>query len=336
VVPAVAAAQAQPRLSFAEDDTLIVSVEKDATTAEATVVVVNSGAAIDALSFSAVSDNADAAAVSVEPSEGSAMPANSAARVGLSLTSNSFEDFSGHLVVATDGATAERDLEIAVENDFWFRVNAIIFGSLLIAAVFVAVRAATLRSFLGHHLGQPSWEFSKSWASTFTVVGALLGTILSSLVLPDTPERFSKETLAGMNLIFGVAILLAPIIFSATEGLQDVTDPAKPGVSEKQPQGTVRGYLIASAVTLGAVIGQLITIFFLLSEIEAKGDLPQASLWLLLVMLAITLVLTLRYAWRTMGWTAEHRTKESKAPPGMTADEAAAAVGPPLESWRVL
>jgi hypothetical protein len=188
------------------------------------------------------------------------VPANGAARITLSFRStDSLKGFSGHLTAATDGAVAERDLTIDAKSKLPFSVNLIIFGSLAIAAGLTAVRAFRLRTRLNYRLATPGWEFSKSWASTFTVVGAVLGTILASSVLPDPPEHFSKETLAGMNLLFGVAILVAPFLFAATERAQAVT---KDGSQQIEGQGTVAGYLLACALTLAGVLGQLTTVFF--------------------------------------------------------------------------
>jgi hypothetical protein len=338
LAPAAANAQSAARLAFADDEPLTPSVKEGAKTVSASVVVVNAGPKVDQLDFSAVSDDPDAPEVAVSASAGSSVPANGAARVDLTLRSEeALDDFSGHLVAAADGATAERDLEIATKNELPFSVNLIIFGSLASAAALALIRASTLRDRLGHRLGSPSWEFSKSWASTFTVVGALLGTVLSSLVLPETTERFSKETLAGMNLFFGVAVLVAPLVFAASERLQPVKKDETVANSpvEMQPQGSVAGYLTASAFTLGGVFGQLFTIFFLLSEIEAKGALPEDALILLLLMLALALVLTVTYAWKTLGWTAVHRAKPG-VPPGLTTAEVRAQARPALDSWPLL
>lgn len=314
VAPAGALAQTGPRLAFAQDAGLTISVEGDAKSASATVVLVNNGPGIDRLQFSAVSEKANAANVKVQPAAGSTVPANAAVSIKLSFTSDdSLAGFDGHLVVATEDAVAERDLKIDAKNELPFSVNFIIIGSAAIAVALSAIRALTLRHRLGYLLSAPSWDFSKSWASTFTVVGAVLGTILSSLVLPDTPVRFSKATLAGMNLVFGVAILLAPLVFALTQTGRRVKKDSSP--EETQPQGPVAGYLAASAVTLTGVIGQLVTVFFLLDEIGAKGALPGLALFFMAGLLAIAGVIVLVHAWKTMGWTAANGTEPPKRRP---------------------
>ncbi len=300
--------QSASRLIFAQDKPLTVSVDGDAKCASATVVLVNSGPGLSALDFSAVSEKADAPAITVTPTAGSAIPAHSAKPIELSFTSTaSLKGFDGHLIASTEGAAAERDLKIDAKNTLPFSVNLIIFASLIVAVALTALRAWRLKSRLGYLLSAPNWDFSKSWASTFTVVGALLGTILSSLVLPETPERFSKATLAGMNLVFGVAILLAPLIFALSQTGRYVKKDAS--TSELQPQGTVAGYLLAAALTLTGVLGQLATVFFLLDEIEAKGSLPDAALVFIILLLLFAALGVLLHAWNTMGWTAANATK---------------------------
>lgn len=313
-------AQSLPQLAFADDEPLVISIDSGEKTASATVVLVNGGQDVDELSFSAVSVDADAAAVKVEASGNRAIFAGGAAPITLSFSSaEAIGDFNGHVVATSGTVAAERDLKINEKDTVPLSVNIIIFGSFLIGAAFAVVRALTLRPRLSYLLSAPGWDFSKSWASTFTVVGAVLGTVLASLVLPATPERFSKATLAGMNLIFAAAILLAPFLFAITESPQDVDD--SDGKTRKRGQGTVAGYLMACGLTLTGVIGQLITVFFLLDEIESNNALPDEALQFLFLFLFAAAVLVLVYAWRTIGWTAANATAPQLPPSGATPDD---------------
>ncbi len=233
--------------------------------------------------------------------------------------------FDGHLIAATEGAVAERDLKIKAKNELPLSVNGIIFGSFLAAVLFSIARAVKLRPRLNYLLSSPTWDFSKSWASTFTVVGGLLGTILSSLVLPETTERFSKATLAGLNVLFGVAILLAPLIFAASETLQRLTNKSP----ESQPQGTVGGYVAASALTLTGVFGQLVTVFFLFDEIERGGALTDAALFFMVALLLLAVIIVVLHAWNSIGWTAANATPPpSTAPPAERAPQPTGAPTP--------
>lgn len=146
-------------------------------------------------------------------------------------------------------------------------------------------------------LGPANWDFSKSWASNITVVGALLGTILAAGVLPDEPA-VSKATYEGLNLYFGVLILVAPLVYTATQ--KAVPVHKRTAIKEAQYQGSVRAFVLASGLTLGAVLGELATIFFLFREIRTANSMPEAAIWFLAFLLVCSGVLLLLYAWRTM------------------------------------
>lgn len=103
-------------------------------------------------------------------------------------------------------------------------------------------------------LGPPNWDFSNSWASTFTTVGALLGTVLSAGILSN-PRLMSSNGYAGCNLFFGGLVVIAPFVFTATRSV-DPTQPAPDG-SGVAYDGTAWFFVISSAVTLWAVIGEL-------------------------------------------------------------------------------
>ncbi|HEX5246926.1 MAG TPA: hypothetical protein VFW41_07320 [Gaiellaceae bacterium] len=176
----------------------------------------------------------------------------------------------------------------------------LIFGPAGGAGVLVAARwllptpgPCTLMS----RLGPADWSFSKSWASNITVVGALLGTILSAGVLPDT-TKVSKATYAGLNLFFGVLILIAPLLYTATQNAVDVhrRQPEK----ETQYQGYVLAFLVASAVTLWAVVGELVTVLLLFREIRVGNSIPEPAIWVMGAIVVLACLLLARYAWTTI------------------------------------
>src|SRR5438874_1354013 len=75
-------------------------------------------------------------------------------------------------------------------------------------AAYASSRTATL--------GEINWSFSDSWASNLTALGALLGTILAaSGVIPKGASPLSTRGLAGLSLLFGFLVLLAPVLYSA-------------------------------------------------------------------------------------------------------------------------
>src|ERR1700736_1877403 len=118
----------------------------------------------------------------------------------------------------------------------------ITIGTLLLAIILTMVayfiiladkKVASLHpkgSVLTHCMGKPQWDFSKSWASSLTAVGALLGTILAAAGGGLT----SNKTNAGLNVFFGVLVLIAPLVYSATARY---TEAGSMDAKEGQVQG---------------------------------------------------------------------------------------------------
>jgi hypothetical protein len=221
----------------------------------------------------------------------------------------------------------------------------VVFGPMIGSAAFVGVRWATLRNGpcdLTSRLGPANWDFSKSWGSNITVLGALLGTLLASGALPDPPS-IPKPTYAGLNVLFGVLVLVAPLVYTATQSPVEVhmTNPNK----EPQYQGYVGSFLVSSAVTIWAVVGELITVALLFREIERAKSLPTGSLWLLYFLVAVAGILLAFYAWRTMRWILERQCNTQALRTAKQADlqarfgataPAVAAVEPALPAWPLM
>jgi hypothetical protein len=173
---------------------------------------------------------------------------------------------------------------------WWIWVT--VFVPLAAAIALVAYSWATDDSGAGHNdrLGPANWDFSASFASTLTVFGSLLGTILSANVLPST-TLVPASTYTGLNLMFGVIVIVGPLIYTATQTTVQVHRGSP--LAEPQYQGTVWGFLVATALTLWAVIGELATIGLVLNEIRRGGSLPAAALWVMVVLLAVSAVFLL-------------------------------------------
>ena len=160
----------------------------------------------------------------------------------------------------------------------------VVFAPLVAALAFVGWcwRAKPQGSKLRDRLGPANWDFSASFGSTLTVFGSLLGTILSASVLPDTSSA-PPGTYAALNLLFGVIVVVAPFIYTATQKPEQVHQDST--ITEPQYQGYVRWFLIATVMTLWAVIGELATIGLVFNEIRAGGSMPAIVLWVLVVVL---------------------------------------------------
>ncbi len=293
-------------------------------TATATVTVRNNGAKVSNIRFLTVPNDGRVKVTSTRRSIGGFTVGNFA----LTLTpKNAEKSFKGTLIVfgksgaartgtdkggaSTTGVvpgTVPFELGPSKGPPSWLYY--LIFAPLGFAALLVTVRWNAWKSkrreeherlfHLGSRMGPANWDFSTSWASNLTVVGALLGTILSAGALPDE-TAVSKATYAGLNLLFGVLILVAPLVYTATRRPTYVhRRTAK--AAEPQYLGVVFFFLVASALTLGAVLGELATVLQLFREIRTANSLPVAAVWLMGVLVVAAALLLVRYSGQTIGW----------------------------------
>ena len=186
-----------------------------------------------------------------------------------------------------------------LSNEDW-----LIFGSFAGSFTLVAVRTLTLMKG-GQHLrtlGPATWDYSSSWASTFTLVGALLGTVLAqSGVLPQ-PTRYlsSRASYAGLNVAFVIITVLAPLVYTALSS----GEPPQRGMGVGRPhyQGFVWGFLLATVLTLWGSLGQVVTVIFLLREIAASDGLSSSATIALDGLLGMSILLFCVYSWRGIAW----------------------------------
>jgi hypothetical protein len=219
--------------------------------------------------------------------------------------------FTGTLVVSGDTGVAPGtvSLKFAPKPKAPDWLYFVIFAPLVGAVLWVCARWLVLwrqKYKLGKRLGPANWDFSKSWGSNVTVVGALLGTILAAGVLPEETTTASKATYSGLNLFFGILVLVAPLIYVATQRAKDVHRSTT--VKEAQYQGFVWSFLIASTLTLWAAVGELVTVGLLLQEIRTTDSLPEAVIWVMWVIIGLAVLLLALYAWRSIGAVVKVQT----------------------------
>jgi hypothetical protein len=144
-------------------------------------------------------------------------------------------------------------------------------------------------------MGSVRWDASKSWASTFTAVGALLSMVLSSsqVVLPEPKLlMMSKGAYSGLSLFFGALIVLAAFAYNATMRPASVT--TLPGVAQKELRGMVVSFLLATTLAVWGASGQIGTLLLLVEELNDQASLvyPAARVFqLLLILVFLILVL---------------------------------------------
>jgi hypothetical protein len=214
-------------------------------------------------------------------------------------------DFVVTPIAATSGAqpkangpSAAVELTLKPLIDY-VRTAWLLVGGALVAA-FLVVRRCWVRiphrwAVLLRLMGPVGWDFSTSWASNITVVGAVLGTVLSASVLPHETHYISKDGYTILNLLFGIIVVAAPFVFSATR-IAKVTPGAVPKF-----KGLVLGFLAACLFTLWGVLGELATVGLIFREIQLAGSFPSSVVYLLYGLLVIAIVLTYFYAVGTTG-----------------------------------
>lgn len=227
--------------------------------------------------------------------------------------------------------------------------NWLVFGSLALALILVGIRTLTLLNVNGFDLrrrmGPANWDYSSSWASTFTLVGALLGTILAqSGVVPEPTHYLPRAAYGGLNVLFAMITVLAPFLYTA---LSTVERPHSSfGVRQLQYQGFVWCFLLATALTLWAVLGELVTVGILLKEIEAGGALPSAATVPFNLLLFASVILLCTYAWRGIYWIVTYQADRASHARALLAtveaiglnivEEHKDSLEAPLPSWPVL
>jgi len=102
-----------------------------------------------------------------------------------------------------------------------------------------------------------------------------------------------------------------------------------------------RSFLLASALTLWAVLGELVTVILLLAEIRAEGAIPGSVIAVLGGLGGISLILVCVYVLRGTYWVVKYQTDQSthkaKLRAGASFDEdiPEAKTEAPLPSWSI-
>jgi hypothetical protein len=183
-----------------------------------------------------------------------------------------------------------------------------LFGAIFVALMVVGNMPGDNLAPLKYSAPGAKWE-AKSWATTLTAAGALLGTVLGGVTFPSYPEQISKESLVNLNLLFGALVVVGPFLFQA---LRRRTVDEKDRKAERF--GTNLTLLLTSAVTLWAVFGQLAAFSLLTWELISTE-------WLAAVIVAVLVLLALgaaRYFFLTMSeavirnWSTEEEAAKRR------------------------
>jgi len=228
--------------------------------------------------------------VSVTPA---LLPARAATRMSILLAG------LRHIESATTGELVVRDclsvfaspvsitpgLHAAADWPTIILAGAFIAMAVLAAGVFVRTRKnREWATALAGRAPGPKWTFS-SWATTFTAVGAVFGTVVGAVTIPGG-KQVDEETLVRINLLFGALVVAAPFIFQSLRAAKVTTAQQDAGL-----WGFNWALLIACSVTAGAVLGELAALQLL--AWEAIGGGPAA--WIAIAVLLLLQILAARY-----------------------------------------
>ena len=207
----------------------------------------------------------------------------------------------------------------------------------VVLVVLAALSAGSLTSpRLSERMGPVNYDFSKSWASSITVVGALLGTVLSAKgVVPTVTKFLPAATYSALNLAFGILVVLAPFLYRSVSAPVAVTTAQGP---DTEYQGTVAGFLLATALTLWGVLGELTALCLLFAELQESQGVSLAFLGLFTLSGVLLIIYSLRSIPAVIRAQAQHPARAAALQVGIAAagmpvpDNAAT----PRQNWSLL
>jgi len=267
--------------------------------------------------------------------------------VSLEIASKASPPAEGYLVVALPASTdnkkvlANIQLKLRLPITSWL-VNLLVFGALASASfiAFYSGRQLTKqKQDLCAEMGMPLWSFAGSWASNLTVASGVLNTTLAVTVLSEQTYYLNRSTYTVLNMLFVGISGLAPIVYNFTrKTVENAT-----AVDGVEYRGRIAWFLIASAITLWAVLGQLGMQTLTLLELHAARQLPTSVFVTLLIALAVLTILLVIYAIYTICKTATMQTikkiETSREAIRVEAEKAGRAIGGPIWSqprWALL
>jgi hypothetical protein len=110
----------------------------------------------------------------------------------------------------------------------------------------------------------PAWTLSDSWVTNIAGAGAFLGTVSDSLgALQSVVSSAAAVGVTILFIMFGGAAAVAPIVYAAA-AKQEAQELA-------ELVGSVCGFLLAGAVTLVAVMGEIATVALLVWQVSDSG-----------------------------------------------------------------
>lgn len=231
--------------------------------------------------------------IKVDADDDAAVEANALARYRLSLSGPGMDkDVSGRLVVRADEpepkvAPGSVPISVGPVPVLLNGVDDVLFIPLAIAvALLVASLVIGRKKTTNVTVPMLGLDFKTSFASTLTAVGAILGTVVTAKVLPEHTSVLTKEAYTGLNLLFAIAVVVAPVV------------PAiwQEGDGKETKVGL---FWAASVITLWAVFGELLTLWLLAGDLGSDQGFTSTATAFFQALLIIAAAGLLIYApWR--------------------------------------
>lgn len=230
---------------------------------------------------------------------------------------------TGQLVISADASKSRRasvpapatvGVTVSPKRSYGKTYYWVLFAPAVLAAALVAIGrlSTTTRPALRSTITPANLSFSSGFASTLTIVGAVLGTVIAAGVLPSDTSHLADSAYKALNIIFGALIAAAVLIFSA---FQKQT-PGKDGSPELRSY--VWAFMLACAVTAWAAFGELVTLWFLIWDINGTSGLTDAGVLVLDVLIACAGVAMAVYVLRRIGQVAGKPAAQPTPTPTIT------------------
>jgi len=147
------------------------------------------------------------------------------------------------------------------------------------------------------------WDFSSSWASNLTALGAILGVVLGKVTLPKDTVLVNHDGYITLSLFFGALVVISPFLYTALR-----TGTASAG-GPSFAAADYRVFLLACVLTIWAVLGQVGTLGGVLYELQHVDQLALGAVIPLLCALGVAVAGALWYSFETVKLVLESASK---------------------------
>ncbi|HEV7133381.1 MAG TPA: hypothetical protein VGN27_06605 [Gaiellaceae bacterium] len=153
--------------------------------------------------------------------------------------------------------------------------------------------------------GGSKWDFSKSWGSNLTLLGAILSTTLSSSVFPKkaTVVLARPGDYIALSLVFLTLVTVAPFVNNALLIRKDLTG--------EKDVGRASAVFTACCLTLWGVIGQLGTLGLAFYEVKRAGAIAPGAVVFAWIVIGAALLLIVPYSTETIAVIVRSEPKRS-------------------------